>query len=111
MSTVLRSFLSGEWRVGSGKGTELVNPSTEEVVARTSTEGLDLSGAVKFARERGGRSLRGMTFGQRAELLRKLAKVLADAREELIALGLVNAGNTRSDAKFDIDGASATLMF
>jgi oxepin-CoA hydrolase/3-oxo-5,6-dehydrosuberyl-CoA semialdehyde dehydrogenase len=111
MSTVLRSYLSGEWRLGSGKGTELVNPSTEEVVASTSTEDLDLGGAVKFARERGGRSLRAITFGQRAELLKKLAKVLADAREELITLGLVNAGNTRSDAKFDIDGASATLMF
>src|SRR5712692_850675 len=111
MSTVLRSYLAGEWRVGSGKGTELVNPSTEEVLARTSTEGLDLGGAVKFARERGGRSLRAMTFGQRAEVLKKLAKTLADAREELITLGLINAGNTRSDAKFDIDGGSATLMF
>jgi 3,4-dehydroadipyl-CoA semialdehyde dehydrogenase len=111
MSTVLKSYLSGEWRMGSGKQTELVNPSTEDVVAQTSTEGFDFGSAVRFSREHGGRSLRAMTFAQRGELLKKLAKVVTDSREELITLGLVNAGNTRSDAKFDIDGASATLMF
>jgi len=111
MATVLKSFLSGEWRAGSGKRAELVNPSTEEVLAEASTEGLDFRGALSFAREKGGRALRAMSFAQRGELLKKLAKVVADAREELIALGLANAGNTRSDAKFDIDGASATLMY
>src|SRR5439155_246983 len=30
-------------------------------------------------------------------------------RDELIALAVQNGGNTRSDAKFDIDGASGTL--
>ncbi len=110
MATVLRSYLSGEWREGSGKQTDLVNPSTEEVLAHASTDGLDLAGAVHFARERG-RSLRAMTFAQRGELLKRLAKVITDAREELIGIGLANAGNTRSDAKFDIDGATATLMY
>ncbi len=111
MATILRSFVCGEWRAGAGQPTALVNPSTEELLAQTATAGLDLAGAVRFAREKGGRSLRAMTFGQRAELLKRLAKGVADGREELITLGLANAGNTRSDAKFDIDGASATLMF
>ena len=31
------------------------------------------------------------------------------AREELIALAVANGGNTRGDAKFDLDGAAATL--
>src|SRR5690606_19494363 len=31
------------------------------------------------------------------------------AREELIALAVANGGNTRSDAKFDIDGGAVTL--
>jgi len=111
MATILKSYVSGEWRAGTGKQSELVNPSTEEVLAQTSTAGLDLLGAVRFARENGGRALRAMTFAQRAQILQKLAKVVGDAREELIGVGLANAGNTRSDAKFDIDGAAATLMF
>src|SRR5207253_6421118 len=36
-------------------------------------------------------------------------KALPAARDELIALSMENGGNTRSDAKFDIDGAIATL--
>src|SRR5688500_12612618 len=111
MATTLKSYLSGTWQAGSGKKSLLVNPSTEEVLAETSTEGLDLAAAVRFAREKGGPALRAMTFSQRAELLKKLAKCLNDAREELISLGVANAGNTRSDAKFDIDGGAATLMF
>ncbi len=111
MVTELKSYLSGQWHPGSGKKNQLFNPSTEEVVAETSTEGLDISRAIRFAREKGGASLGAMTFAQRGEVLRKLAKVVSDAREKLIGLGMINAGNTRSDAKFDIDGASATLMY
>ena len=29
----------------------------------------------------------------------------------MIEIGRINAGNTRGDAKFDIDGATATLMY
>jgi 3,4-dehydroadipyl-CoA semialdehyde dehydrogenase len=111
MATELKSYLSAKWRGGSGKKAPLVNPSNEEPVAETSTEGLELAEAVDFSRRVGGPALRSMTFGQRGEVLRKLAKAIGDAREELIGLGMINAGNTRSDAKFDIDGAAATLMF
>ncbi|HJY86002.1 MAG TPA: aldehyde dehydrogenase family protein, partial [Candidatus Acidoferrales bacterium] len=84
MATILNSYVCGEWRAGAGKQSELVNPSTEEVLAQTSTAGLDLAGAVRFARDKGGRALRAMTFAQRAQILQKLAKVVGDAREELI---------------------------
>src|SRR5262249_4796857 len=111
MATELKSYLSGKWQGGSGKKAALVNPSNEEPLAETSTEGLDLGAAVEFARRVGGANLRSMTFAQRGEILAKLARSIGDAREELIGIGIANAGNTRSDAKFDIDGASATLMY
>lgn len=111
MTTTLDSYLHGQWVKGQGAPATLVNPSTEAVLAETSTQGLDFAKAVQFARQTGGPALRAMTFAERAALLRTLAKVLNDGREELIALGLANAGNTRSDAKFDIDGAAATLNY
>ena len=111
MPTTLKSYLSGRWQAGSGKAVPLFNPATEEVIADASTEKLDLQEAVSFAREKGGPALRALSFGQRGEILKTLAKRINDSREELIGLGQANAGNTRSDAKFDIDGASATLMF
>src|SRR4030095_13734653 len=50
-----------------------------------------------------------MTFAQRAELLRGMSRAIHGARDALIEIAIVNGGNTRSDAKFDIDGASGTL--
>jgi len=111
MPTSLKSYLNGKWVDGSASPATLVNPSTEEAVATASTAGLDFAGAARFAREKGGPALRELSFAQRGEVLRKLAKLVGDAREELIGLGITNAGNTRSDAKFDIDGAAGTLNF
>lgn len=107
----LASYLSGEWSRGTGKGAELCDPSTEAVLATVSTEGLDLQKALAFAREKGGPALRAMTFAQRGEMVRALSKAIYEKRDELIGLAIQNGGNTRSDAKFDIDGATGTLAY
>jgi len=105
----LRSYLCGAWVEGQGPFETLVNPTTEEPVARASAEGADLGAALDFARTRGGPALREMTFAQRADMLKGLAKAIYAAREELLDLGVRNGGNTRGDAKFDVDGASGTF--
>ena len=38
-----------------------------------------------------------------------MSKAIHARRDELLALGIANGGNTRSDAKFDVDGAIGTL--
>jgi len=108
---LLASYLHGTWSTGSGSRTALVNPTTEEVLAEVSTGGHDLAAAFAHAREAGARELAGMTFAQRGTLLGALAKAIHGAREELIALAVANGGNTRGDAKFDIDGGAVTLSY
>ncbi len=105
----LESWLSGRWVRGTGGGTALVNPATEEVLATVSGEGLDLAGALRFARERGGPALRAMSFRERGERLRAMSLAIHAHRDELIGLAIANGGNTRADAKFDVDGASGVL--
>lgn len=105
----IESFLLGEWRAGSGEGTTLVNPATERPVAKASTAGLDFGAALRHAREVGGKHLRAMTFPERAEMLLALSQALHGQREALIASAIENGGCTRSDAKFDVDGAIAVL--
>jgi len=109
MTVVLESFLQGKWMKGTGRAATLVNPTTEEPVAAASTEGLDFGAAMAFARGVGGPNLRRMTFAQRGEVLRAMSRAIHAHRDELIGLAIQNGGNTRSDAKFDIDGASGTL--
>ena len=58
----IQSYLGGEWVVGEGPATSLVNPTTEAAIASTSTRGLDFRAALAFARQEGGPALRAMTF-------------------------------------------------
>jgi oxepin-CoA hydrolase/3-oxo-5,6-dehydrosuberyl-CoA semialdehyde dehydrogenase len=108
MTRNLASFLAGRWQTGTGTPTALVNPATEAVLAETSSAGLDLAAAMSFARAAGA-GLRALSFAERGALLGAMAKAMHGAREELIALAIANGGNTRGDAKFDLDGAAATL--
>jgi oxepin-CoA hydrolase/3-oxo-5,6-dehydrosuberyl-CoA semialdehyde dehydrogenase len=106
---LLSSHLAGKWSTGSGAKTPLVNPATEEVLAEVHSGGHDLAAAFQFARTAGAKELGALTFAQRGALLASLAKAIHGAREELIALAVANGGNTRGDAKFDIDGGAVTL--
>jgi oxepin-CoA hydrolase/3-oxo-5,6-dehydrosuberyl-CoA semialdehyde dehydrogenase len=96
--------------VEGGDGEEtLVNPATEEPLARVRTRGHDLAAALDHARRVGGPALRAMTFAQRGQMLKAMADALTAHRDELLDLAVRNGGNTRSDAKFDVDGALFTL--
>ena len=106
----LASYVSGRWAQGTGAAQTLLNPATEEALATASSEGIDLAAALDHARRTGGPALRALGFAERGALLQAMAEALQDARDELLRLGIANGGNTRSDAKFDIDGAIATLL-
>ncbi|GJM20646.1 MAG: hypothetical protein DHS20C15_05610 [Planctomycetota bacterium] len=106
---LLESYLAGRWQRGSGEPTPLVNPTTDETLAGASSEGLDLAEALRHGRDVGGPALRALSFAERAAALKAMSQVIHAERETLIEMGVSNAGNTRGDAKFDIDGATATL--
>ncbi|GMV40742.1 MAG: bifunctional aldehyde dehydrogenase/enoyl-CoA hydratase [Myxococcales bacterium] len=106
---VVRSHIGGQWVAGEGRATPLHDPTTGEVIAEVSTEGLDLAGGLEFSRAAGG-ALRAMSFAERGEALARMAKVVHGARDELLDLSTKNNGATRGDGKFDVDGASGTLM-
>jgi 3,4-dehydroadipyl-CoA semialdehyde dehydrogenase len=109
MTRRVQSYLAGEWTSGRGDGVPLYNPTTEQELARASTEGLDVGAGLRFARDVGGPALRALTFAERGAVLKAMAQVIHEHRDELIEIAVENGGNTRGDAKFDIDGASFTL--
>src|SRR5262249_20334493 len=105
---VLKSYLAGRWTDGTGRAQALVNPATEEPLAEVRSGG-DLAGALEHARKIGSPALRAMTFAARGAMLRRMTDALQARRNELLDLAVANGGNTRSDAKFDVDGAIFTL--
>jgi 3,4-dehydroadipyl-CoA semialdehyde dehydrogenase len=106
----LRSYVGGRWVAGTGAPQTLLNPTTEEPLAQASSEGVDLQAALHYARSSGGPALRALSFAERGAALKAIADAMQSEREALLELAIANGGNTRSDAKFDVDGAIATLL-
>ena len=107
----LQSYVLGGWSKGQAPFRDLVNPATDERVAQASSNGLDMAAVMDHARTVGGPSLRAMSFEERGAMLRTWSKALYAAREALLDVTMVNAGSTRGDAKFDVDGATGTLSY
>jgi 3,4-dehydroadipyl-CoA semialdehyde dehydrogenase len=107
----LSSFLAGAWSEGQGPFDLLHDAVSGAPVAEVSTRGLDLGGALAHARDRGGTTLRAMTFAQRAAVLEGLSRAAHAHRDELLDLSRESYGATRGDGKFDVDGASGTLAW
>ncbi|MEE9392538.1 MAG: 3,4-dehydroadipyl-CoA semialdehyde dehydrogenase [Planctomycetota bacterium] len=105
----LENYLQDRWISGEGSQATLLDPATGEALAETSTAGLDFAAALKHSRELGGRALRAMTFAERGKLLMAMSRAIHAEREALIDVSMKNGGNTRGDAKFDIDGGTGTL--
>ncbi|MFF2371503.1 phenylacetic acid degradation bifunctional protein PaaZ [Agromyces sp. NPDC058110] len=121
---ILPSYVNGAWWTpgaagatpgdgtraeGSRPATEVRDASTGEVVARVSTEGLDLGAALEYARTVGQRSLGELTFHQRAVLLKQMALALTERKQELYELSS-RTGATKQDSWVDIDGGIGVLF-
>ena len=104
-----KSFVLGDWISGTGTPAVLLDATTEEPLAEVGAAGIDMAAVCAYAREAGGPALRKLSFAERGAMLKALSGVLHEHREELIELSQANAGCTRGDAKFDIDGATGTL--
>ena len=106
---VLRSYVDGRWYAPDDEGTPLYDAVTGQQVASVSSAGVDMAAALEYGRRVGGAALRGLTFHQRAALLKVLASHLREHRDELYALS-ARTGATLGDSKFDVDGGIGVLF-
>lgn len=109
MARMIECYVKGEWWTPEGEGTPILDAATGEAVARVSTDGLDVAGAFEYARSVGQKSLGVLTFHQRAVLLKELAIVLNERKQELYGLS-THTGATKSDSWIDIDGGIGVLF-
>ncbi len=107
-SIALRNYAEGKWVPGSGATAELRSAVTGDVVALTSSQGLDFGAMLRFAREHGGAALRALTFHQRARMLKALVDALTAKKDTLYELSY-NTGATKADSWIDIDGGIGTF--
>jgi acyl-CoA reductase-like NAD-dependent aldehyde dehydrogenase len=94
-------FIGNEWRdAASGETTEVVNPATEEVVARVPSAGpAELESAVEAARA----ALHGpwgvMSARERGRLVRKLGERLLERADEVARLETIHNGKPISESR------------
>ena len=104
----LPSFACGSW-VPAGKNPfPIFHAVTGQQISSVSTEGIDFAQMLAWS-QRGGKSLRALTFHERALRLKALAQYLMDRKEQLYAVSWPT-GATRSDAWIDIEGGIGTLF-
>lgn len=111
MTEVLPSYVQGEWWTPDSDAGSLIvrDASTGEEVIRVSSDGLDLAGALEYARTVGHASLGALTFHQRAVLLKQFALTLTERKDELYAIS-ARTGATKADSWVDIDGGIGVLF-
>ncbi len=109
MNTKLGNLAMDRWVEGDGDGNILNNAVNGEAVARITSAGLNFGDMLSHARTVGGANLRKLTFHERGEMLKALAKYLLEHKKEFYALSTAT-GATRADSWVDIDGGISTLF-
>lgn len=105
----LENYALGSWLAGDGDGTPLYNSVTGEVVAMSTTKGLDFGKILDYGRKTGGAPLRKMTFQERGNMLKKLALYLTKKKEQFYEVSY-KTGATRADSWVDIEGGFGNLF-
>jgi oxepin-CoA hydrolase/3-oxo-5,6-dehydrosuberyl-CoA semialdehyde dehydrogenase len=105
----LKNYIAGQWVAGTGKLAELHDASTGELIATTSSGGLDFKAMLHYARETGGPPLRKMTFPERGRMLKALAMYLMDRKDEFYQVSY-KTGATKADSWVDIEGGIGNVF-
>lgn len=105
----LHNYACGQWVAGADKGQDLFNAITGEVIANTSSKGLDFAAMCDYARKVGGPKLRKLTFQERGLMLKALAMHLLSKKEQFYQISWAT-GATRTDSWVDIEGGIGNLF-
>ncbi len=102
-----RSYIGGDWHMGAAPQV-LRSAVTGEPVAQISSQGINFKEALNYGRKAGAK-LRGMSFHDRARMLKALALYLGDRKAELYKVSTLT-GATKTDSWIDIDGGIGTTF-
>lgn len=107
----LRSYLRGAWwEPAAETAIEVVNPTTDAPLGRFGAPRTSLAEAMAWGRDHGGENVRALTWVERGRRLAAMADALQRHRDDLLACSQACGGNTRSDAKFDVDGGLGVVQ-
>ncbi|PKP75953.1 MAG: phenylacetic acid degradation bifunctional protein PaaZ [Alphaproteobacteria bacterium HGW-Alphaproteobacteria-6] len=105
----LESHVCGTCIKGRKDGQPLVDAATGQAVALIDSSGVDFAATLDYGRRVAGPRLRGMSFHDRALMLKALGLRLMELKEDFYAESL-HTGATRQDGWVDIEGGIGTML-
>ena len=105
----VKNYVLGQWVAGEGSEMNVYNAINGDKIGEVSSAGLDYKAILEYAREKGGRTLRKMTFQERGRMLKALALHLMELKESYYAVSALT-GATRVDSWIDIEGGIGNLF-
>ena len=103
------SYIAGQFHRPGATAQVIESPVTGDPVARAGSDGLDFGAALTWATGTGGPALRAMNIHDRARMVKAVALMLQERKEELYALNPLT-GATRKDGWIDIEGGIVTAL-
>jgi len=102
---LVQSLIDGEWRVPRGKRVKRVNPATEEVIHEVPSATVpDLKSALSSSR-RGFIEWSKRTIAQRAEVMRRVSRLLSDEMDEVSRIITTENGKPLVESNMEVMGA------
>ena len=105
----LANRVMDRWIEGDGDGAMLTSAVDGSEIAAITSAGLDFGDMLRHARVTGGANLRRLTFHERGDMLKALAKHLMEQKDSFYGLSY-KTGATKADSWIDIDGGISTLF-
>ncbi len=91
--------------------TQVINPSTEEIVAEVARASANEAHAAIERSQRAFKSWKQMAPGKRAELLRTFGVKVREANEELARLEVANSGHTIANARWEANNVADAITY
>jgi len=105
----LKNYAAGQWVAGTGQPELLHNALTGQPLYSASSQGLDFDAMMRYARDKGSKALRRLTFHERGRMLKALALYLNERKESYYRISAFT-GATRADSWVDIEGGFGNLF-
>ena len=105
----IENYITGRWISGDGEGTALRSAVNGDIIGYASTNGLDYSQILEYARSKGNGALRKMTFHERGRMLKALATHLQKHLPKFYSISY-KTGATKGDSWIDIEGGIGNLF-
>lgn len=98
----LSMFINGQFVAGSGEYRDVINPSTEAVIAKEPVGNIDDVNRAVTAAKKAQKSWERLPAYQRGEYLRKIAAGIRERADELIDTIVQEGGKTKDLAKVEV---------